>query len=469
MAKGPITLNYILIISALLLVILFSSCSPKTGTDLNSSPVTLPEHYSQNGKEILRDSWWTGFNDPALNKLIEKSLQNNFTLLTVRDRLFQAQAVAQKTKSDLSPIVNGRFSTTESRTEQNDKQSRSTTLLLGLAANYEIDLWQQLHLKEDAAVLEFFSSLQNLQTAALSLTAQVADTWYELAQSYDQLDLLQQQQEINRLGLQLIQLRFNSGQTGLADVLQQKQLIEAKTGEQAREQASAKVLEHQLAILTGTSPGVFQLKEQPQLVKLPGLPEMGNPLDLLNNRPDIQAARFDLAAADKGLAAAMAARYPSLSLSFDLTTSGSASQLFQNWFSSVAASLVAPVFDGGNRKMEVERNRAVVQERLHQYGEAIVTAIGEVENAINQETQQQLLIDSLQLQLDLATRTVENVRNRYKLGAQNYQRVLSALLSQQTLQRELLRARQQQIGFRIALHRALGGHPFPISDTMTGL
>lgn len=74
-----------------------------------------------------------------------------------------------------------------------------------------------------------------------------------------------------------------------------------------------------------------------------------------------------------------------------------------------------------------------------------------------QEKEQRLLINSLKIQLDLATRTLISVRARYKQGTEDYQRVLIALLSQQGLQRSLVSSRQQLISYRIDRYRALGG------------
>ena len=277
------------------------------------------------------------------------------------------------------------------------------------------------------------------------------------------MELLKKQQEVNTLGLELIRLRFNAGQIGIADVLQQQQLIESKSGEMARERSNAAQLTHQLAILSGVSPGLLTLPEKPELIVLPPLPATGVPLDLLNNRPDIRGAFFDVLAADRRVAAAIADKYPRLSISADLTTTGTASQLFDNWLASIAGNLLGPIVDGGSRQAEVDRTTAVTRERLLAYNRTILEAIGEVEDALVAEKEQKKLISSLEVQLELATQTIYNIRDRYKLGAVEYQRVLGAQLSQQSLQRNVLTARQQLISNRISLYRALGGHVPPTS------
>ncbi len=156
-----------------------------------------------------------------------------------------------------------------------------------------------------------------------------------------------------------------------------------------------------------------------------------------------------------------------MSISADLNTSASsAHHLFNNWLASLAANIVGPILDGGSRQAEVDRTSAAAREKLHAYGEALLVAVGEVEDALVQEKEQRLLINSLEIQLDLATRTLESVKDRYKQGAENYQRVLTALLSQQGLQRNLVSGNQQLISYRIDLYRALGGQTM---DDITGI
>lgn len=448
-------------LATLLLAALLFGCAPTTGLLPDGPQVELPKEFSSQGQATLSDQWWQDLPDPALHKLIGEALAGNLNLKIARERLLQAEALARQAGAQLSPTLDVQAKGTETRTRRDNGDSSTSNLQLGLAAGYEVDLWGRLQAKEDATLFEVDTAKEDIQTAALSLVAQLTTTWYQLAASYSQLELLKKQQEVNTLALELIRLRFNSGQVGIADVLQQQQLIESKSGEMARERSTAAQLVNQLAVLSGISPGLLTLPVNPELIDLPPLPAGGVPLDLLNNRPDIRGAFFDVLAADRRVAAAIANKYPNLSLSGDLTTSGTASQLFDNWLASIAGNLIGPLFDGGNRQAEVERTSAITRERLLTYNQTILEAIGEVEDALVAEEEQKKLIESLEVQLELATQTIYNIRDRYKLGAVEYQRVLSALLSQQTLQRNVLTARQQLISNRISLYRALGGHVPP--------
>jgi len=449
------------------IALILSGCAPKTTIQTDQLPVQVPEQFSMSGSKQQSPHWWLEFNDKPLDEFISAALSTNFDLLAARERLLQAEAVSRQAGAALSPTLDYSSSATESRTRTDGGESSSTTLRLGLAASYEVDLWGRLNAAQEASIYNMQASSEDVQTAALTVAAQIATSWYQLAESHSQLELLKKQQQVNRTGLQLIVLRFNAGQVGIADVLQQKQLIESQSGEQAQQRATSAVLEHQLAVLGGIPPKSLQLDVQPQLVQLSSIPSTGIPLEVLNSRPDVKSAYLSLLEADRRVAVAIADQYPRLTITGDLSTSGSASQLFDNWLASIAANIVGPILDGGLREAEVDRTTAVARERFYTYGQAILEAIREVEDALIQEKEQDRLIASLQLQLNLANETLLNVRDRYKQGVEDYQRVLTALLSQQNLEQSLLTAQQRRIGFRISLYRALAGHV--LNDPMNGL
>jgi outer membrane protein TolC len=122
---------------------------------------------------------------------------------------------------------------------------------------------------------------------------------------------------------------------------------------------------------------------------------------------------------------------------------------------TLAGNLVLPTLDGGRRIAEVERNEAVSQQALNQYANTLLNAVGEVENALIQEKQQQLFVQNLTQQVKLAQESSERIRARYLFGAIDFFRVLSAELALQNLERSLLQAQQQLFDYRIALYKAL--------------
>jgi NodT family efflux transporter outer membrane factor (OMF) lipoprotein len=435
-------------------LLLLAGCMPSTKRPV--APLELPETFSRQGELTQPADWWTAFHDPGLARLIEQSLQRNFTIQVTRDRLEAARAVSRQAGASLLPTLDGKVSAAGSGNSAADSSGES--YFLSAAASFELDLWGRLHERRAAALFELQATEADYYTVSLTLAAEVARVWYQMAETTAQLTLLAEQKSINSKVLELITFQFRSGQGQIADVLQQRQLVESNSGDMAGLQADLQILEHQLVILLGSAPGTIELPAIAPLPDLPPLPDTGIPLELLTVRPDIRSSYLQLQAADRRVAAAVADRFPQLSLSADLATSGQrARDLFSNWLSSLAANLFAPLFDGGLRQAEVDRNLAVARQQLSLYSQTIIDAIGEVEDSLVVEKGRLALLASLEIRRKLAEETIEQVRNRYRQGAEDYQRVLLALLSHQDLQRSILSTRRQLIDNRIQLYRALSG------------
>jgi NodT family efflux transporter outer membrane factor (OMF) lipoprotein len=426
----------------------------------------LPETFSVEGVAELQTQWWLTFHDDPLTKLIEQALGDNFNLRVVAEKLEETKALARQAGAPLVPTLDGRGSVSSSRNHSTDDSTDN--FLLGLAASYEVDFWGRLRARSDAALLDVGASLEDYHTAALSLAAEVAITWYQFVESNLQLRLLNSQKETNTQVLELISMQFRSGQAGIADVLQQRQLVESNISDMAALRANIYVLKHRMAILLGALPGKHDLPSPERLPDPAPLPSTGIPLDLLARRPDIRASYLKLKADDHRVAAAVANRLPRLTISADLTTAGqSGGDLFNTWISSLAAGLFGPIIDGGLRKAEVARSQSVAEQQFYRHCQAILEAIGEVEDALVQEKEQLIILASQKNQLQLAAETIEHVANRYRQGVEDYQRVLLALLSHQSLQRSLLTSQRRLLNIRIALYRALSGQ-IPLANATVG-
>lgn len=424
----------------------------------NKAPIKLPKQFSTSGYKPLPEKWWLAFGDETLDKLIDQAMVGNLNLQSAWDRLNQAEAVARRAGADLVPFLSAEVGTSRTRIRENGHTSDLHGYALGLVAGYEVDLWGRIRSSRDAAVLDARASAEDLRAAALTLTAQVASTWYQLVEQYGQLKLLDSQISTNEKVLELVTLQFRTGQVGIADVLQQRQLLESNHGEKTQVDALTKVLEHQLAILLGFPPDQKVAPQTSELRELPPLPATGLPVELIQRRPDLRSAYYSVLSADRNVAAAIADRLPRLSLTAQVDSSGGHTRdLFDNWLASLMANLTGPLFDGGLRKAEVDRTRAAATEALHIYGQAALEAFSEVEDALVLEQRQREFIASLNKQLELAVTVIERLRDRYTKGTVDYQRVLDALLSYQQLQRSLLTAQRELIQDRIALCRSLGG------------
>ena len=367
-------------------------------------PSSFPDTFSRSGSNPLPDKWWTVFRDHELNALMTQALEYNFSLRTAWDRLDQAHAIAAKTGARLWPNVDGSAgaSRSVSRSAGSDR-SYSSDYMLGIAAGYEVDLWGRIRSARDAARLDAIALEEDLRAIAITLTAELAGTWYQMSEQRRQLSLLNEQVETNEKYLDIITLKFRRGQVSAADVLQQRQLVESTKGERFLVESSLQVLEHQLAVLLGLAPGARELDPGEYLPTLPHLPQAGLPAEWIRRRPDIRSAELRIKAADRRVAVAIADRFPELGLTIRADTSAEKMRdLFDNWLASLAANLVAPLLDGGERSAEVERTQAALSEELNSYGQLVLESLKEVEDALFQETKQSEYVASLEAQLELS-------------------------------------------------------------------
>ncbi len=436
----------------IILFVLNAACSvsPKTF----DTPVAIPDAFSLAGKEPLSERWWLSFNDNELNRLIDTGLAQNLDLHATLARLDQAKAVARKAGSELIPAVDG-VGNANRRIEQNFDLDNFT---LALAASYEVDLWGRIRAGMKASELDVDSAREDIHTAAIALTAEIAARWYQLVEQNKLFNLLSEQIRINGQYVDLVTVRFQGGQATAADVFQQRQLLESVIGDRFTVQANIRVLKNQLAILTGQAPEVFDIEPPDHFPEIGDLPATGLTTELIQRRPDIKKAYFRLQAADLRVASAVADRFPKISLSAGINTNAPDLQsLFNNWMATLAGNLVLPIIDGGRRVAEVDRNKALAAEAFNLYGQRILQSIQEVENALVQEARQHERLASLEQQLEYLNDANMNISLRSAYGAFDFLRVLSTLNSLQAMQRSLLRAERELVDFRINLYRALAG------------
>ena len=443
----------------------------------------MPEEFTETEAQAPRpDRWWTAFASPELIVLVDTALGDNLNLVQAWARLAQARALAVQAGAGLYPRLDGNTDFTWTRSEFTQVQGATAVRIpegqsiqiqnrqysLGLAASYEIDLWGRVRSQRTAARLNVTASRSDLEAAAISLAAAVTDRWLQILQQRADLGLLREQLKSNQTYLELMELRFRMSQATALDLDEQQQAVARVEAQIPLVEAQEQVSMHQLAVLLGRTPTAAMTVTANALPDLPPLPETGVPANLLMKRPDVRAAWDRLQAADYRVAAARADRLPALRLTGSAAYQGPREDLFDNWTQNLAASLVLPIIDGGRRTAEVDRTRAVVQERLPAYRQTVLTAIQEVEEALVRERKQHEHIAALKKQLKFARLALEEARERYTKGQSTYLRVLTALTATQNLDRDLIRTRRDLLGFRVNLYRALGGdwprHLTPLPD-----
>jgi outer membrane protein TolC len=172
----------------------------------------------------------------------------------------------------------------------------------------------------------------------------------------------------------------------------------------------------------------------------------------------VQSAFNQLAKTDTQTAIAVAERFPKISLSANYERNGSdAGSLFDNWLASLAGNLIVPILDADKRALEVDKKKNLYQQALLNYKQKILSSVSEVQSALFKEDRQGQYLASLEKQLKLSEQATQQIRSSYIKGAMDFQRVLNAVLSDQNLQRNYLRANRELIEYRISLYRALSG------------
>lgn len=361
-------------VGMVLLVSAIASCAPKLSNI--EPPIEDPPTFSRTGAELIPDRWWTSFEDPALNTLVDSALARNLDLAATWQQFIAAEAVVRREGADRYPQADVQIQNAFRFPEPDFAGGENVQL--GIGASYELDLWGRIRTAVQAEKLRAGASLADYRTAAISLSAQIALTWYRLQAARKQLQLAEDQIGTNENIVKLIRARFGGGQVRAVDILRQTQLLETTRNQKIAFETNVAILEHQLAVLLGRSP---QLSLEPDSIafpQLPPMPETGLPLDLVQRRPDVQQAYLQLLAADRDWAAAVRNKYPRLTVDMSAQLRANDFQsLLDEWAYNVAGNLLAPIFYGGRLSAEADRNQAVKQQQLYNYGQTILIAFRE--------------------------------------------------------------------------------------------
>lgn len=464
--------KWVFLLSLILLSTVPAGCGSLFSPDQTLPPADLPEQFTiQSATSADSHRWWEGFSDPELDSLVDKALSDNFSLKQAWARLRQAQAIAVQAGASLSPSLSAGA---DARVGRQRFESGTLTTRgindygLGLLSNYEIDLWGRVRSDSEAARLTAIASREDLNTAAITLTAAVTEHWIEIISFRMQNSLLHKQLQNNQILLELVELRFQNALASALDVYQQRQVVARIESEIPVIEESERRLANELSILVGSSAGLVKIARE-NLPEPAPLPSTGLPADLLMNRPDIKAAGLRLQSAKWQVASARADRLPALKITGRARLGdGEPDVLLETWLLDLAVNLTAPILDGGRRAAEVDRTRAVADENFAAYRDTVLTAVKEVENALIGEVKQREHLQGLEREIELSRLALEEASHRYRKGLNDYLPVLTQLLSVQGLERELVRSRADLLKTRIRLYRSLGGRwPETLSPPQT--
>ncbi len=434
-------------------------------------PVTLPGSFGDGSvDEADHGRWWTQFGDADLDRLVDQALERNLKLKQAWARLDQAKAMARASLAGLFPNIDASLQAGRSKSpsrvmdlgppvgEQTIAGSESNSFSASLPLSYEIDVWGRVRSGIFAADQDVLAFRADIETAAITIAANVTERWFDVVEQRATRRLLKQQLRTNARFVELVALQFQQGLGALSDVYQQRQQVQLLQAQLLGTQTRERLAEQQLALLVGQPPGKIASPQRSGLPNPLPLPKTGVPASLLKRRPDLRAAQHRVVAADYRVGQAIAARFPTFGLSGSLGFSATQlSSFFESVVWSFVGSISASVWDGGRRGAEVKRSKAVVDERLAAYGDALLTALFEVESSLVQEKQQRKHIVILEQLVGTARRTFAAARLRFEAGtAGSYLPTLTALRSLQQAEQSLLAARRQLLSHRVQLYRALG-------------
>ena len=413
--------------------------------------------YSESAEHEI--AWWKTFQSRELDLLMLKSLPENFTVLEARARLEQARFAALKAGAYYYPELG--FSSAAGYQEMKEKGRSKVSndeWLFGLNAAYEVDLWGRVRALKRSETEKYAASKEDLKTAVMSVSGAVAENWIELIENRRHQDLLLQQVELQQKLLKLIILRFPLAKSTALDIYQQQQIVEKLQAALIPTVRNQEVIKRRLALLAGRASLDDAMLGERSFPEAGSLPALGLPADLLAARPDVRAAGLRLQSGEWEVVAARADRLPALRLTASSNYfADNLSSIFDNWILNLAANLAGPVFDGGRRRAEVERVKAVVDERLALYRETVLNAVVEVDDALTREAESSATLVSLRKQLELSRQTLREARRRYLNGSSDFINVLNEELNSLQLEHDIISQEKRFLLSRITLHIALGG------------
>jgi len=402
----------------------------------------------------IGNDWLAAFNDPRLDALVREALAYNVDLQVAASRVERAAASVKAAGATLYPQVSvlarggGAMSGDQSGLEG-----------VGIVANWELDVWGRVRAGRAQTQEQYGATELDRQYARQSLAALVAKSWFLATEARLQKAVAD---EMSAAAARSVALALHRQRIGAGDeydvAVARASLATYRDAARNLEQAYRQSL-RALEALAGRYPAAA-LEVPAELAAFPGPVPVGMPSELLERRPDVVAAERRLAAAFYGTEQAKAARWPTISLT--ASVSSISSELFvlkdrDNPVWSAGASVLAPLFLGGQLQAQVEARTADQKVALSEYGRVGSRAFGEVESALSAgfalEEREAILRDAA---ADNA-RALEIANTRYRVGSGDLRAVQQQALALSAARAALLRVQAERLVQRVNLHLALGG------------
>jgi outer membrane protein, multidrug efflux system len=416
--------------------------------------------------EDAQAKYWTQFNDATLNQLVDDSLLANHDLRIALAHLSESRAERRQARFDFAPTVTAaggynqeRFPTVESPTFGPYTEHFYDA---GFDAYWELDLFGRIRRNVEAQSAQVGGAEASLRDAQVSVTAEVARTYFELRGQQTQLAVAQRNVDNQRETLQLTQARLEAGRSTELDTSRAQAQLSATLATIGPLQAAVARSIHRLAVLTGREPNALDdlLKSARELPDLPQITAVGDPAGLLRRRPDIRVAERQLAASTALVGVAIGDMFPKVT--FTGSFSYAATDLSSLGQSASRGYVIGPgiswaAFDLGRVQAQVAGSRARADAALATYEQSVLRALEETEDALVTHARTR---DSLKDADDaaVASRTAARIaRTRYEGGMVDFLEVLDAERTQLAAEDRLALSRTQAATSLVAVYKALGG------------
>ncbi len=455
---------------SLALMAALGGCSLIPGYERPDAPVAAAwpqgEAYPQDATQASERAlgWREFFRDPALQQLIEVALENNRDLRVAALNVDAYRALYRVQRADVLPAVSADGAGTRSRTpgdlNMSGEPAISSQYSATFGVSWELDLFGRLRSLRDQALEEFFASEAAQRGTQISLIASVANAWLTLQADQALLQVTRDTLKTYEESFGLTQRSFD---VGVASALELRQARSAVDSARVNiEQYTRLVAQDRnaLTLLLGQSlPAGLQSGDGLERTQLATLP-VGLPSDLLQQRPDVLQAEYQLRAVNASIGAARAAFFPRISLT---GAAGSASSELSGLFDggsgywSFSPSISVPIFNAGQLRANLDYAQISKNIQVAQYEKAIQTAFREVADGL---AAQATYTRQVQAQRDLLE-TSEDYYNlaerRYRTGIDSYLTVLDAQRQLFSVQQQLITDRLAQMTSEVNLFKALGG------------
>lgn len=423
----------------------------------------------------LHVDWWTRFNDPVLTAMINDALLHNQDLAESLARIDSAAAQMGIATAALLPQVSGdATASSDSASERRPNtvpfsrsgMSRTTTTYdMGLQASWELDLWGKYRNRRTMLGDVLMNTIIGHEGLRLSVAAQTAQNYFSLLALDMQLATARRTLKTREEAFGIYTSRYNQGDITELDWLRARAEVETARAQVHSSMVAVAQAEAALAVLLGRSPREILEREMPRghdigtLPAPPVLPE-GLPSELLERRPDIRAAEYLIMAYNANIGVARAQFFPSISLTGMLgTISSTISHLFTGpagaW--SYGAGGTIPILDWGNNWYNLKDAEAQKNAAIAVYRKAVQTAFQDIRSSMAAQGEADVIVKSMQVQVQSLRRATELARLQYDNGYTDYLTVLDAERQLFTAELQLANALRDRLNAVVSVCMALGG------------